>query len=65
MRKYIIFLIIILVAAAISCAPKIKLYPDATDPLREFTISGTGKEKVLMIPITRHPVGQIPGNDYR
>lgn len=52
MRKYMIFLILFLVAAVISCAPRIKLYPDATDPLKEFTISGAGKEKVLMIPIT-------------
>jgi protease-4 len=51
MRKIKLYLILILVAVVLGCAPKIKLYPDATDPLREFTISGTGKEKVLMIPI--------------
>ena len=52
MRKIILFLILITLAAVLGCAPKIKLYPDATDPLREFTVSGTGPEKVLMIPIT-------------
>lgn len=32
-------------------APKIKLFPDATDPLQEFTLEGTQKGKVLVIPI--------------
>jgi len=52
MKKYSMWFILFLSIIAISCAPKIKLYPDSTDPLREFTISGTGKEKVLLIPIT-------------
>ena len=52
MKTIKMFLILFLAAAVAGCAPKIKLYPDATDPLREFTISGTGKEKVLMIPVT-------------
>jgi len=52
MKTFKIFLILFLATAVAGCMPKIKLYPDATDPLREFTVSGTGKEKVLMIPIT-------------
>jgi len=52
MRKYSILFILFLAAVAVGCAPKIKLYPDATDPLREFTVSGTGTQKVLMIPVT-------------
>jgi len=29
-----------------------KLFKDYTDPLREFTLSGQGKEKIVLIPIT-------------
>src|SRR4030042_217007 len=52
MKKYSLSFILFLSIITISCAPRIKLFPDAADPLREFTISGTGKEKVLMIPVT-------------
>jgi protease-4 len=31
--------------------PNIKLFTDATDPLKEFTLWGTEKEKVLIIPV--------------
>ncbi len=32
-------------------APSIKLISDAADPLREFTLSGEGADKILVIPI--------------
>ncbi|MBW1696992.1 MAG: signal peptide peptidase SppA [Deltaproteobacteria bacterium] len=32
-------------------APKIKLFPDETEPLREFVLQGEKKDKILMIPI--------------
>ena len=36
-----------------SCAPtRIKLYPDAEDPLLEFTLEGNNYEKIAVIPIT-------------
>ena len=47
--KYVAPLLVILLAA---CSPKIKLFSDMSDPLMELTISGTGKEKVLVIPIS-------------
>ena len=35
-----------------ACAgPRIKLFTDATDPLREFTIEGRGDDKILLVPI--------------
>jgi len=35
------------------CAgPRIKLFSDASDPLQEMTLEGTGKDKILMIPVT-------------
>ena len=51
MKKYFFYLLLFLFIIFTGCAPKIKLFPDATDPLREFTISGRGDEKVLVIPI--------------
>jgi protease IV len=32
--------------------PKITLFPDATEPLREFTLQGAGNEKILIISIS-------------
>jgi len=32
--------------------PKITLFPDGTEPLKEFTLQGSGKEKILVIPIS-------------
>lgn len=53
MRTY---LFIIVAGAALlvngCAAPKIKLFPDATEPLREFTLQGTQKGKVLVISVT-------------
>jgi protease IV len=31
--------------------PKITLFPDATEPLKEFTLQGAGAEKILIIPV--------------
>ena len=31
--------------------PKITIFPDGTEPLKEFTLQGSGKEKILIIPI--------------
>ncbi|WP_319522417.1 signal peptide peptidase SppA [uncultured Desulfosarcina sp.] len=37
----------------ISCAgPRITLFSDASDPLREMTLEGTAEERVALIPIT-------------
>ena len=33
------------------CAPKIRLFTDGTVPYSEFTLKGTGDDKILMIPI--------------
>lgn len=35
-----------------ACAgPQLKLFPDATDPLKEFTLEGSGADKILLIPV--------------
>ncbi len=50
------FCIASLVAGLLVCSgcikPKITLFPDATEPLKEFTLQGAGKEKILIVPIT-------------
>ena len=54
MRIQRIHLIIILMAIAIiinGCGAPMKLFPDASDPLQEFTLQGKEKGKVLIIPV--------------
>ena len=52
MQRYIIIILAVTTLLVNGCAaPRIKLFPDATDPLQEFTIEGTEKGKVLVIPI--------------
>jgi protease IV len=42
-----------------ACAgPQIKLFTDASDPLKEFTIEGSGGDKILLVPIR----GEISDN---
>ena len=44
-----------LVAGILICSscikPKIALFREVTEPLKEYTLQGTGKEKILIIPI--------------
>ena len=51
MRK--IFLLLLISGLIISgCgAPQLKLFTDSTDPLKEFSLEGKAKEKILIIPI--------------
>ncbi|MCE5242851.1 MAG: signal peptide peptidase SppA [Syntrophobacteraceae bacterium] len=53
MRKALFPLSLLL--AVLCCSgcikPKITLFPDATEPLREFTIQGDGKGKILVVTI--------------
>ena len=44
-------------------APKIRLFPSAADPLQEYTLEGTGKEKVLVIPI-RGTISDAPKKKF-
>jgi protease-4 len=50
-----IFSAAILLATLLLCTgcikPKITLFPDDTDPLEEFTLQGSGKEKILLLPV--------------
>jgi protease IV len=44
-------LLVALLLCAACIKPKITLFPDGTDPLEEFTLEGSGKEKVLLVPV--------------
>lgn len=49
-------LLVFVVAGLLVCSgcikPKITLFPDSTEPLKERTLQGKGKEKILIIPIS-------------
>jgi protease-4 len=49
-RFFVCLILSVLIAGGCS-APRIKLYPSAADPLKEFTLRGEDKGKLLVIPI--------------
>jgi protease-4 len=51
MKKQSLFLVAAAALLLAACSPTLKLFPDARDPLREFTLEGKGDAKVLVIPI--------------
>jgi protease-4 len=50
--KFFLIITITLLYTIGCAAPNIKLFPDASDPLREFTLQGTDKGKLLIIPVS-------------
>lgn len=52
MKKYTAILCAALLLLLLTgCSPQIKLFTDTRDPLQEFTLSGEGDEKVLVVPV--------------
>ena len=49
--RFLIFLTLLVLIYSGCAAPKIRLYPSSADPLREFTLQGRGKDKLLVISI--------------
>lgn len=49
--KKSLILLLLSVCAAGCMSPQVKLFTDATDPLKEFTLKGEADEKVLLIPV--------------
>ena len=48
-----LFVLALIVSMLFGCAsPRITLFSDASDPLRETTLDGTADDKILVIPIT-------------
>ena len=50
-RFYFIAGMVVLSLLTACAGPQVKLFTDATDPLREFTIEGGGGDKILLIPV--------------
>ena len=64
MQRYLIIILAVTALLVSGCAaPRIKLFPDATDPLREFTLQGTEKGKVLVISI-RGIISDAPSKGF-
>jgi len=52
MQRHFYNIVIFILLFVCGCAtPSIKLFTDATDPLKEFTLWGTEKEKILIISV--------------
>ncbi|MDD4953188.1 MAG: signal peptide peptidase SppA, partial [Desulfovibrionaceae bacterium] len=43
--------LVVILALACGCAPKLKLFSDSGDPLQEFVLEGRAQGKVLVLPI--------------
>ena len=64
MRKDFIIALIAIVLLMIGCtAPRIRLYPSQADPLKEFTLEGKAKQKVLVIPV-RGIISNVPKEGF-
>ncbi|MFO7839354.1 MAG: signal peptide peptidase SppA [Desulfosalsimonadaceae bacterium] len=52
-KNFVMWILVAMLAAtAAGCvSPQVKLFSDATDPLRQYTLSGKGEGKVLLIPV--------------
>lgn len=52
MKRFYLIAALLALALLTACAgPQVKLFPDAKDPLKEFTIEGAGADKILLIPV--------------
>ncbi|MGV8080130.1 MAG: signal peptide peptidase SppA [Syntrophales bacterium] len=50
-RFYLIAGLLALFLVTACAGPQVKLFQDAKDPLKEFTIEGSGADKILLIPV--------------
>jgi protease-4 len=48
---YLVIAMLILMMVTACSGPRIKLFSDAIDPLKEFTLEGSGSDKILLIPV--------------
>jgi protease-4 len=48
---YLVIAMFILMMVTACSGPRIKLFSDAIDPLKEFTLEGSGSDKILLIPV--------------
>ena len=50
-KPYLIIVLFVLILVTACGGPRIKLFSDAGEPLKEFTLEGRGSDKILLIPI--------------
>jgi len=48
---YLVITMLILMMVTACSGPRIKLFSDTIDPLKEFTLEGSGTDKILLIPV--------------
>ena len=48
---YLVIAMLILMLVTACSGPRIKLFSDTIDPLKEFTLEGSGTDKILLIPV--------------
>ncbi len=64
MRKFMVMVVSVVLIFLVSCqAPRIRLFPSAADPLREFTLEGDAKGKVLVIHV-RGTISDAPRRQF-
>jgi len=64
MRKFMVMVVSVVLIFLVSCqAPRIRLFPSAADPLREFTLEGVAKGKVLVIHV-RGTISDAPRRQF-
>ncbi|HVO68141.1 MAG TPA: signal peptide peptidase SppA [Syntrophales bacterium] len=52
MRRYYLGIAVLLVIMVTACSgPRIKLFSEAPEPLKEFTLEGSGVDRILLIPV--------------
>ena len=61
--RFFIVLILFMLISSSCTTPKIRLYPSSADPLREFTLQGKEKGKLLVIPI-RGVISDAPKEQF-
>ncbi len=50
-KPYLIIALFVLIFVTACGGPRIKLFSDAGDPLKEYTLEGRGSDKILLIPV--------------
>ena len=50
-KPYLIIALFVLILVTACGGPRIKLFSDAGEPLKEFTLEGRGSDKILLIPM--------------
>lgn len=51
MKKFVITAIMLTLFLCTACQPRVNLFPDGTEPLKETVLQGEASQKILVIPI--------------